>query len=403
MYDAPSDLSPELQAQIRADRAANRLNPYRCRDEQIVRRHDYERDRATLWRPAFVRDVQKIVNTPAYNRYAGKTQVFSFRQNDDIARRGLHVQLVARVARDIGSALGLNLDLIEAIALGHDVGHTPFGHAGERCLHDVYHAHTGRWFRHNVQSVEVLDRIYGRNISLQVLDGVLCHNGEYEQQVFRTSGLQTFDQLDATVAACVERGDEMIENLVPTTLEGCVVRISDIIAYVGKDRQDAECAGLIGPEVVFETGARGAYNSWVLQALTVDVVENSYGKDHIEMSPRAFAELAAAKRENYRLIYRNPQVEGECVEAIEPRFGRMYEALIEQLAAGDESTPIYAHHVLPLVRQASYYEHVYDWESNPHRTVCDYIAGMTDDYFVALYERLFPREAGTTPLRSYFE
>jgi dGTPase len=88
-----------------------------------------------------------------------------------------------------GRALGLNLDLIEAIALGHDIGHTPFGHAGERFLNQVFHERTGRWFFHNVQSVRVLDVLYGRNLSLQTLDGVICHNGEFEQQEFHTSGL----------------------------------------------------------------------------------------------------------------------------------------------------------------------------------------------------------------------
>lgn len=402
MYDAPFDLSPELQDRIRNDRACHRDNPFRCNDDAAVRRIATQRDAPTLWRPSFVRDVEKIINTPAYNRYAGKTQVFSFRQNDDISRRGLHVQLVARVARDIGRALGLNLDLIEAIALGHDIGHTPFGHAGERCLDEKLRARTGLWFRHNVQSVEVLDRLYGRNVSLQTLDGVLCHNGEYEQREFRTSKLGSFAEFDAIVDDCRRRGDAAIRNLVPMTLEGCVVRISDIIAYVGKDRQDAESAGLLNASTVFETGACGAYNSWVIRALTVDIVENSYGRDHITMSERAFNELAEAKRENYRLIYRNPQVEGECVEAIRPRFNRLYDRLLDDLATGDESLPIFAHHILPVMRQAGFYGHVYDWESDPDRTVVDYMASMTDDYFVALYDLLFPDEAGTTPLCSYF-
>ena len=150
-------------------------------------------------RPAFMRDIEKILHLPAYTRYAGKTQVFSFRSNDDLSRRGLHVQLVSRIARDIGRALGLNCDLIEAIGLGHDLGHTPFGHAGERFLNDIYHLRTGRYFFHNVQSVRVLDALYGRNVSLQTLDGVLCHNGEYEQRVFELSDTGSFDQFDRTV------------------------------------------------------------------------------------------------------------------------------------------------------------------------------------------------------------
>lgn len=402
MYDAPADLSAGLQAQIRADRAAHRANPYRCPDEAAVRRRDEPRDRATLWRPAFVRDVEKIINVPAYNRYAGKTQVFSFHQNDDISRRGLHVQLVARAARDIGAALGLNLDLIEAIALGHDVGHTPFGHAGERCLDRLYQARCGRRFRHNVHSVEVFDRLYGRNLALQTLDGVLCHNGEYAQRVFRTKPLGTFAELDACVGVCVS-GALDVRSLVPATLEGCVVRVSDIIAYVGKDRQDAESTGLLSPNAHFKTGPVGAYNSWVLQALTVDIVEHSYGKDHIEMSEQAFCELAAAKAENNELIYRNPDVEEACRAAIEPRFALLYERCRADLAAGDESAPVFAHHVLPLVRQAAYYGHRYDWESDLDRTVVDFLAAMTDDYFMALFDHLFPAEAPHVPARTYFD
>ena len=161
MESIPEALSPELVERMRDDRARGWSNPYRASDGDALRREERPGDIASIWRPAYVRDVEKIIHTPAYNRYAGKTQVFSFRANDDISRRGLHVQLVARIARDIGFALGLNCDLIEAIGLGHDLGHTPFGHAGERCLNDVFHEHTGRWFFHNVHSVRVLDALYG--------------------------------------------------------------------------------------------------------------------------------------------------------------------------------------------------------------------------------------------------
>ena len=403
MYDAPLALSPELEAQIAEDYRLGRLSPWRCRDEEALRRRQAQRDVQTVMRPAFVRDIEKTLNVPAYNRYAGKTQVFSFRQNDDITRRGQHVQLVARIARDIARPLGLNLDLVEAIALAHDIGHTPFGHAGERCLDRVHFAHTGTHFAHNVHSVEVMDRIYGRNLTLQTLDGAICHNGEYERRVLRTSGLRDFAGLDEMLRKSHAQGQPFIHSLVPATLEGCVVRVSDIIAYVGKDRQDAQLAGLIGQDSPFQTGSVGAYNSWVIAALTVDIVEHSYGKDHIELSEGAFAELAAAKAENYELIYQTPSVGGECQAVIEPRFEALYEALLAQLRSGDESAPIYAHHVAPVCRQAGYYSHEYDWLSSPERTVMDFIASMTDDYFTALYERLFPEEAGKTPRRSYFD
>lgn len=292
----PDVLSDELIERMSDDRARGWKNPYRTSDEDALRREERPADRSNIWRPAFVRDVEKILHMPAYNRYAGKTQVFSFRSNDDLSRRGLHVQLVARIARDIGFALGLNCDLIEAIGLGHDLGHTPFGHAGERCLNDVFHERTGRWFFHNVHSVRVLDKLYGRNISLQTLDGALCHNGEYEQRVFELSGLSSFGEFDRVVDECVSGGGAVIGHLRPMTLEGCVVRISDIIAYVGRDRQDAIEAGLLTGDA-FEDGLGGAYNSWILTHASADIIEHSYGKDRIEMSEELFAEIRRAKAE----------------------------------------------------------------------------------------------------------
>lgn len=135
-------ISEAVQDKIRSDREDGYVNPYRFDDDKAVRR-DPSHDKANLWRPTFVRDTEKIMHLPAYNRYSDKTQVFSFYHNDDLTRRSLHVQLVSRIARNIGAVLGLNLDLIEAIALGHDIGHTPFGHAGERFLSELYCAETG--------------------------------------------------------------------------------------------------------------------------------------------------------------------------------------------------------------------------------------------------------------------
>ena len=398
MIDLPSDLSPELTARMERDRAAGWQSSYRCPDAAALRRVQGAHDAPSVWRPAFVRDIEKILHTPAYSRLNGKTQVFSFRSNDDLSRRGLHVQLVSRVARDIGYALGLNTDLIEAIALGHDLGHTPFGHAGERCLHAVYHERTGRHFNHNVHSVRVLEQLGGRNMTLQVLDGVLCHNGEYEQRVFELSDLADFPTFDAIVEDCCARGGAAIKHLRPMTLEGCVVRISDIIAYVGRDRQDAIEAGLVdGSE--FEDGLGGAYNAWILSHASVDIIEHSYGKNRIEMSEELFGELARAKRENYEKIYRAPAVEGECARAIEPAFRLMYERLLADLASGDESAYIYRHHIKRVEKALSYYGKTYDWQRNPDQTVVDYIASMTDGYFMELAEKLFPNLS--FPRRTY--
>lgn len=386
----PDVLSDELIERMSDDRARGWENPYRTSDEDAVRREERPADRSSIWRPAFVRDVEKILHMPAYNRYAGKTQVFSFRSNDDLSRRGLHVQLVARIARDIGYALGLNCDLIEAIGLGHDLGHTPFGHAGERCLNDVFHGRTGRWFFHNVHSVRVLDKLYGRNISLQTLDGALCHNGEYEQRVFELSGLSSFGEFDRVVDECVSGGGAVIGHLRPMTLEGCVVRISDIIAYVGRDRQDAIEAGLLTGDA-FEDGLGGAYNSWILTHASADIIEHSYGKDRIEMSEELFAEIRRAKAENYAKIYRSSGIEGERAEVLARAFELMYERCLDDLHKRDESSFIFRHHITRIEEQLAHYGRTYDWQSDPEQTVVDYIASMTDGYFAELASKFFPQ------------
>lgn len=394
-------LPAAIAAEVAAQRAAGTLSKYATPHGSALRRTNTLRDTDIPERPSFLRDSEKIIHLPAYNRLAGKTQVFSLRNNDDISRRGLHVQLVSRVARDIGTSLGLNLDLIEAIALGHDIGHTPFGHAGERFLNEIYHERTGRWFFHNVQSVRVLDNLYGRNLSLQTLDGVICHNGECERQVFETSGLATFDEFDQVVENCWASGDMAIGHLRPMTLEGCVVRISDIIAYVGKDRQDAIKAGM-ATEDTFADGLGGAYNSWALGAFITDVVAHSFGKNRIEMSEAAFAEMRRAKRENYQKIYNSSEMAGEISVGVAELFGRVYEAMLEDLKAGNTLSPIFRHHIRDISTALAFYDKTYDWQNDFDLTVVDYIASMTDDYFIALAETLFPESEELFQRRGYF-
>ena len=385
----PETLSDDLIERMRDDRARGWVNPHRTDDAVVVRREDRPGDEGNLWRPSFVRDTEKILHLPAYNRYNGKTQVFSFRSNDDLSRRGLHVQLVARIARDIGFALGLNCDLIEAIGLGHDLGHTPFGHAGEAHLNDILEARRGRSFFHNVHSVRVLDTLYGRNLSLQTLDGVLCYNGEYEQRVFKLSDLSGFEGFDRILENCYTYDFDYVKTLRPMTLEGCVVRISDIIAYVGRDRQDAIEAGLLD-EDAFADGLGGRYNSWILSRASVDIIEHSYGKDRIEMSEELFEEIRRAKAENYAKIYHSAGVEEERGDMMARAFSLMYEHFLGDLKAHDESSYIFRHHIARVQRALSYYGRSYDWEHDPDQTVVDYIASMTDGYFTELACKLFP-------------
>ena len=395
-------LSPELTERIQADRQNGWVNPYRCRENQAVRR-DPERDsQPMLWRPAYVRDTEKVLHLPIYNRYADKTQVFSFYHNDDITRRALHVQLVSRIARNIGSVLGLNLDLIEAIALGHDIGHTPFGHAGERFLSELLYQNTGRYFNHNVHSVRVLDTLFARNLTLQTLDGILCHNGEFEQQEYRPKYGKTFQMLDDETEACYRTGGEAIRRLVPSTLEGCVVRICDMIAYLGKDRQDARTAHIIPPDYQFSTENIGTENAAIINNLTVDMIENSYGKDYILLSEKAYQELKQAKRENYQAIYQNEAINRQYDELIRPMFVEVYAKLLDDICAGREDSLIFRHHIAFVEQQQTYYSHSNYRLEEPNQIVVDYIASMTDDYFIALHRELFPDSPYRIDYHSYF-
>lgn len=401
-------LSQELQERIRQDRLsvsgpmARGQSPWRFPDENAVRR-DEKRDQASLWRPAFVRDTEKILHLPLYNRYADKTQVFSFYENDDITRRALHVQLVSRIARNIGAVLGLNLDLIEAISLGHDLGHTPFGHAGERFLSELLQEHTGQYFNHNVHSVRVLDQIFKRNLTLQTLDGVLCHNGEFEQAEYRPRPLLGFEEFDRRMESCRTQGEKAIKQLVPSTLEGCVVRVCDMVAYLGKDRQDAVTARIIDGDAQFTTKEIGAQNAAIINNITVDILENSYGKDHILLSPQIYQDLKTAKRENNALIYQNQMVNRAYEDSIHPMFVEMYGRLLQDLRDGRKNTPIFRHHISYVQDKVRYYGGTNYLDENPNQIVVDYIASMTDDYFIELYEYLFPESCRKIRYHSYFE
>ena len=393
-------LNPEIEDAIRSNKEQGALNPHRCADAQVLRREVKPHDEATLTRPAFARDIEKVLNVPAYNRYAGKTQVFSFVENDDICRRGLHVQLVSRIARGIAGLLGLNVDLVEAIALGHDVGHTPFGHAGERFLSKSYHERTGRYFNHNVHSVRVLDQLYRRNISLQTLDGVLCHNGEFAQQILKRGNTTCFEQLDALVESC-NVDERNISTLRPSTLEGCVVRVSDMIAYLGKDRHDAIDMGALPSLDCFESDYIGTENAMIINNMTVDIVNNSYGKNHIAMSEEAFNDIKRAKRQNYELIYYREGIVDERENIVEEMFEEMFERLASDLEQGNEASPIFAHHIKQITSKSRSITPEAYLAQDPNLVVVDYIASMTDNYFMTLYKHLFPNSKLPIQTKNY--
>lgn len=395
-------LTAETEKKIQEDRKQNKQNPYRFRDENALRRQQRDTDNPNLWRPVFIRDIEKIMHLPTYNRFSDKTQVFSFYNNDDISRRALHVQLVSRIARNIGSVLGLNLDLIEAVALGHDLGHTPFGHAGERFLSDLLQEHTGRFFNHNVHSVRVLDKLYARNLTLQSLDGILCHNGEFEMKEYRPAALESFSELDAVIEDCYQQGEAAIKKLVPSTLEGCLVRVCDMIAYLGKDRQDAEIAKIIPDETCFSDLKIGTVNAELINNLTVDIIEHSYGKEYIRLSDGAYQDLKKAKDENFSKIYKDKAINKKYDEIILPMMAELYEHLLGDIMSENKKSPVYLHHIDHILMRQRHYSAEDYLQEEPNQIVTDYIASMTDDYFIDLYSLLFPRSVHKITYESYF-
>ena len=366
-------------------------------EAEVIRRA--KKDEASVWRTAFIRDIDKILHCPYYNRYTDKTQVFSFYKNDDITRRALHVQLVSRIARTIGKALNLNLDLIEAIALGHDIGHTPFGHKGEEYLDEILHEHTGRRFSHNIHSVRVLDGIFPLNVSLQTLSGIASHDGELELAEYRPKPLDSFPEFDEMIESCYVNKSN-VKKLVPSTLEGCVMRISDIIAYLGKDRQDAEKANMHIKG--FSPSDIGEYNAEIINNLIVNIIENSYGHDYIKLDEKHFKALSMAKAENYEKIYLSPTVSKKFDSIIKPMMTEIYEKLLFDLKTNNTDSPIFTHHVNYVNK--SHYDRTFPYENTePNQLVVDYIASMTDDYFVDLYQHLFPNSPYKIEYNGYFD
>lgn len=395
-----NDLSKELQERILDDRKNHRDNPYAFLNEDVLRRN-MSHDKNKLLRPAFVRDCEKIMHLPMYNRYADKTQVFSLYKNDDISRRSSHVQLVSRIARNIGSLLGLNTDLIESISLGHDIGHTPFGHAGERKLNELYFGSTGRYFNHNVHSVRVLDKIFPQNLSMQTLDGILCHNGEMELEKYMPRRYADFKIFDEKVEECYKDMDAN-RRLVPATLEACVMRISDIIAYLGKDRQDAQKLGLFEKEPDFFGGKIGNTNAEIINNMIVNIVENSYGKNYLKMDKDYFEAFSQGKKENYEMIYGNVKVGKVYEEEINPMMEEIYLRLLKDAKSHNKESVLYKHHISYVKKMTGYYSDVDYEENTPDDIVVDYIASMTDDYFVDLYKYLFPKGKHEVKYIGYF-
>lgn len=367
---------------------------YAARDGQAVRL--YESTYSDPLRTQFAMDADRIINCKFFNRGSDKTQVFSFYKNDDITRRASHVHLVSRIARKIGKALRLNLELIEAIAIGHDIGHTPFGHAGERFLNELYYSHAGKYFNHNVHSVRVLNYITHNNLTVQTLDGIICHCGEKVDERYEPAPLPTADGFRQMFEDCYTLPNA-VKHLRPATLEGCVVRLSDMIAYIGKDRQDAMYS--LGMNPKFEHAELGVTNSQIIEKVTNDVVANSLDKPYLSISADVYAALESYKAENYEKIYRLPAVNEPYDNIVKPMMEKMYEKLLRDVREKTADSIIFRHYLSDGYVRKHYYGDGDELRDAPEDVVTDFIASMTDDYFLDAYRFLFPDDALNAKVR----
>ncbi len=373
-------IKPLLNELARLDREeAHRLSPLATKSPEGLRRFPEE---TAAYRQQFALDADRIIYSRAYSRYIDKTQVFSLVANDHITHRVLHVQLVARIARTIGRFLHLNEDLLEAISLGHDVGHPPFGHDGEKFLSDLCRNHGLPPFQHNIQSVRLLDRLErkgrGWNLTLQVLNGILCHDGEVHSQSLRPEAMATFAEFDQKLE---DKSQHPEVTTMPATLEGCVVRLADTIAYIGRDMEDAIILGLIRREDIPKNCQKtlGNTNGTIVYTLVTDLITHSHIGESEESSAIGFSEEVAAtlqefKTFNYEQIYLAPSTKQQ-----NPLVRDCYHRLFDHyLACLDGS----AQHLCSKVDLMTDINPHYLQKYSSEEKVRDFIAGMTDDFFL---------------------
>lgn len=290
-------------------------------------------------RPVFQRDRDRILHCKSFRRLKHKTQVFLSPKGDHYRTRLTHTLEVSQNARTIAKALRLNEDLVEAIALGHDLGHTPFGHAGERILNEL----CDEGYRHNEQSVRIVEKLEkdgkGLNLTWEVRDGILNH--------------QT--------------------SMMPHTLEGKIVRLSDKIAYINHDIDDAIRAKVMSEEdIPLEIRkVLGMTTKERLNTLIHNIIMNSMGKNDIVMSEGIGGAMQDLRKFMFQKVYTNPAAKGE-------------EAKAERLLC-----ELYAHYMGHIEILPEQYQRMHSEGEKKERVVCDYISGMTDQYAVAKYREFF--------------
>ena len=366
-----------------------KLSPFaRKSSESLGRRRPIKRD---PFRMDFARDETRILHSRPFRRLKHKTQVFLSPDNDHICTRMEHVLHVSSIASVIGRCLNLNTDLINAIAKGHDIGHPPFGHSGERALDEILKKRViGGGFMHEIHGLRVVDKLtnYGEglNLTYEVRDGIATHCGE---------------SFERSVAPDRERDLRGLESLCdrgphPATLEGCLVRLADRIAYLGRDLEDAVKARLIETDDIPADiqKALGTENGQIIDVFVKDTIANSAGKDRIEMSEEIFDLMGRLKEFNYERIYRHPEMarmSDKVTKMLKTLFSEM-DGICENSARGRDAAFINAvikevpvmENFFSFIKNTNYHDNVESW-----RIVTDYIAGMTDHFAEKTFTQLF--------------
>ncbi len=359
------------------------LGEFGTKDKDAIRLNKEIKD----IRPEYYRDIDRIIWSKSYFRYMDKTQVFTIKDNDHISRRMSHVQMVSKIARTIGRALSLNEDLIEAIGLGHDLGHVPFGHLGETYLNELSQKYGEGIFMHNVQSVRNLMNLEkngnGLNLTIQTLDGILCHNGELILDKYKPVE-KTKEDFLKEYENCYKNIDNIL-SLKPMTLEGCVVRISDVISYIGKDIEDAITMDILKPDELPESIMKilGNNNGDIVSTLVLDIIKNSLNKHYITMSKEIMNALNDLQKFNYENIYYKVLTE-EQRKHYKEMFYAVFETNLKYLKENNIEENIYKVYLNNMIEE-------YKKNTSNERIVIDYIAGMTDDYFTKEYVKIIDK------------
>lgn len=343
------------------------------------------KEKVEHFRPPFALDRDRIIYSGAFRRYTGKTQVVYFASmlDEQLSSRSLHTLSVAQIARTIGRLLKLNVDLIEAIALGHDLGHPPFGHDGEKYLSKVSEKYGIGEFHHNLQSLRVVDVISkkgeGLNLTFQVREGLLSHDGEVHNQKLVPQKNKTEKDIKEFIEF---RETGKTTSMMPMTMEGCVVRITDTIAYIGQDIEDAIRIGLISRSDLPGdcTALLGDNNGSIIETLVKDVVENSHGNNFICFSDSISEALLKLKKFNYKYIYKSEKLKINHIR-IEKGFDLLFDHFIKDLEKKNSGSLIFKDFLNG--KKESYLKMTED----PLK-VRDYIAGMTDRYFTEVLKNL---------------